>query len=146
MNPPGPILQVEDREEDVFLFEYALKRANITQPLQSVTDGQQVIDYLGGTGKFADRDKYPMPCLVLLDLKLPIRLGLDVLGWIRQQPGLKSLVVIVLTSSINEGDMRRAYELGANAFLVKPSDADVLADMCVALKHFWLTYNRTPAG
>jgi CheY-like chemotaxis protein len=71
-------------------------------------------------------------------------MGLEVLAWIRQQPELKWMIVIILSSSIHEGDIERAYELGVNAFLVKPSDADMLADMCKALKHFWLTYNKPP--
>ena len=71
-------------------------------------------------------------------------MGLEVLEWIRQQPAVKSLIVIILSSSVHEGDLRRAYELGANAFLVKPSDANTMAEMCKALNHFWLTYNRTP--
>lgn len=86
-----------------------------------------------------------MPCMVLLDLQLPQKLGLEVLEWIRQQPSLKWLIVIILSSSVHEGDIRRAYELGANAFLVKPPSTDTLADMCQALKHFWLIHNRPPA-
>ena len=145
MNEPPIILQVEDREEDVFLLRRALKRAELAADVQVATDGQEAIDYLGGHGKFADRERYPLPYLVLLDLKLPQRMGLDVLAWIRSQASLRSLIVIVLSSSIHEDDVRRAYELGANAFLVKPSDNNTLADMCQALKHFWLTYNQPPA-
>lgn len=138
------ILQVEDSEEDVFLLAYAFRRAGIAHPVRVAADGQQAIDYLEGRGVFADRAQHPLPALVLLDLKLPIRTGLDVLGWIRGQPALRTMIVIVLSSSINEGDVRRAYELGANAFLVKPSDANLLADMCQAVKHFWLTHNQLP--
>jgi CheY-like chemotaxis protein len=139
-----PILQVEDSDEDVFLLEYAFRRAGILNPVHVATDGQQAIDYLLGRGGFSDRERHPLPGLILLDLKLPMRTGLEVLAWVRQQPELKTLVVIVLSSSINDGDVRRAYELGANAFLVKPSDTNALADMCRALKHFWLTYNQPP--
>jgi len=139
------ILQVEDREEDVFLLRYAFKRAGIENPIQVAVDGQQAVDYLSGKGSYSDRLQFPLPQLVLLDLQLPHLTGLQVLEWIRQQPALKSLIVIVLSSSIHEGDIRRAYELGANAFLVKPSSTDTLADMSVALKHFWLTHNTYPA-
>jgi len=139
-----PILHVEDSEEDVFLLRYAFQRADIKTPVQVVEDGQQAIEYLAGIGKFADRQEFPLPCLVLLDLKLPHKMGLEVLEWIRQQPALKSLVVIILSSSVHEGDLRRAYQLGANAFLVKPSSANTMAEMCKALNHFWLTFNRTP--
>jgi CheY-like chemotaxis protein len=139
-----PILHVEDREEDVFLLRYAFKRAEIKIPVQVAADGQKAIDYLAGTGEFADRAQFAMPCLVLLDLQLPYKTGLEVLEWIRQQPSLKSLIVIILSSSVHEGDVRRAYDLGANAFLVKPSSADTLTDMCQALKHFWLVHNLPP--
>lgn len=145
MNDLPVILQVEDREEDVILLQRALRRAELEARLQVVTDGQEAIDYLSGQGRFADRAQYPMPYLVLLDLKLPLKMGLDVLGWIRSQPSLRSLIVIVLSSSIHEADVRRAYDLGANAFLVKPSDTNTLTDMCQALKHFWLTHNQPPA-
>ena len=144
MSVNGTILHVEDRDEDVFLLKYAFKRAEIKNPVQVATDGQQAIDYLAGAGKFADRKQFPLPCLVLLDLKLPYKMGLEVLEWVRQQPLGKSLIVIILSSSMQEGDIRRAYELGVNAFLVKPSNTDILADMCRALKHFWLTHNLPP--
>jgi CheY-like chemotaxis protein len=141
-----PLLHVEDRDEDVFLVQYAFKRSEITNPVQVVTDGQMAIDYLSGAGKFRDRMQFPLPSLVLLDLKLPHVMGMEVLGWIRQQPSLKRLIVIILSSSAEEGDIVRAYELGVNGFLVKPADANTLADMCKALKHFWLTYNQSAMG
>jgi len=140
------ILHVDDRPEDVFLLKYAFKRAEITNPIQVAADGQEAIDYLAGAGKFGDRQQFPLPCLVLLDLKLPLKMGLEVLEWIRGQAQFRSLIVIVLTSSIHEGDIKRAYDLGANAFLVKPSDSKVTLDMCKALKHFWLQHNQPPVG
>jgi len=139
------ILQVEDREEDVFLLRYAFKRAGIENPVRVVVDGQQAVNYLSGKDAYSDRLKFPLPHLILLDLQLPHLTGLQVLEWIRSQPALKPLIVIILSSSIHEGDIRRAYELGANAFLVKPSSTDTLADMAAALKHFWLTHNISPA-
>lgn len=138
-----PILHVEDSDEDVFLVHYSFKRAEITNPVHVVTDGQMAIDYLSGAGKFSDRTQFPLPGLVLLDLKLPHMTGMEVLAWIRQQPSLKRLIVIILSSSAQEGDIMRAYELGVNGFLVKPADANTLTDMCKALKHFWLTYNQS---
>jgi CheY-like chemotaxis protein len=138
------ILHVEDRPEDVYLLQYAFKRAEIANPVQVAADGQEAIDYLAGVGKYTDRKAFPLPCLVLLDLKLPIMMGLEVLEWIRNQTAFRSLIVIILTSSIYEGDIKRAYDLGANAFLVKPSDSNVTFDMCKALKHFWLQHNQPP--
>ena len=86
-----------------------------------------------------------MPCLVLLDLKLPYVMGLEVLKWIREQPG-PALVVVVLTSSGQDADIAAAYRLGANAYLIKPSEASKLDDMVKALKDFWLTHNTAPQG
>jgi CheY-like chemotaxis protein len=139
------ILHVEDSEEDVFLLQYAFRTTGISNPVQVVDDGDEAIDYLAGRGKFADRQAFPLPCLVLLDLKMPRKMGLEVLEWIRQQPQpeIKTLIVIVLSASANAGDVSRAYELNANAFLVKPSSSAVLADMCEALKHFWLVHNTS---
>jgi CheY-like chemotaxis protein len=144
MNVTRPILHVEDREDDVYLLNYAFKRAGIENPVQGLSNGQQVVDYLSGIGEFADRDRFPLPSLVLLDMQLPQKLGLEVLEWIRQQPTLRCMIVIMLTSSIYDRDVQRAYELGANAFLVKPADTEVLIDMCRALKHFWLVHNTPP--
>src|SRR5206468_7103443 len=94
-------------------------------------------------GKFANREKYPFPCLVLLDLKLPYVMGLEVLRWIRQQPGA-ALPVVMLTASGEDADIAAAYELGANAFLTKPSEANKLQDMVKAIKDFWLAHNILP--
>ena len=137
------ILQVEDDPNDVFFLKHALKRAGVANPIRVVNDGQEAIDYLKGAGRFADRDQFPLPGLVLLDLKLPHVMGLDVLKWIRQESGL-SLVVVLLTASAEEVDIASAYRLGANGFLVKPSEARKLVDMAKAIKDFWLTYNTLP--
>src|ERR1051326_8432997 len=128
MTTRHPILHVDDSDEDIFLFEYACKLAGIDDPIQNVNDGQQAIDYLNGSGKFKDRTQFPLPKALLLDLKLPYVMGLDVLKWIRQDSPMKSLIVIVLSSSFYEEDIERAYSLGANAFLIKPSDLNALAD------------------
>lgn len=138
-----PILQVEDDANDVFLLQHAMTKAGVANPIQVVTDGRQAIDYLNGIGKFGDREKYPLPCLVLLDLKLPHVMGLNVLKWIRQQPG-DALVVIMLTASGEDEDVKTAYRLGANAFLTKPSKASALEEMAKAIKDFWLTHNTLP--
>jgi two-component system response regulator len=137
------ILQVDDDPNDVFLFRHAMKKMGIENPIQVASDGQQAIDYLQGVGRFADRVKFPLPSLVLMDLKLPYVMGLDVLRWIRQQPGM-ALVVIVLTASGEDADIATAYRLGANAFLTKPSEASKLEEMVKAIKDFWLTHNTLP--
>jgi two-component system response regulator len=137
------ILQVEDDPNDVFLLRHAMKKMGVENPIQVASDGQQAIDYLQGAGQFADRAQFPLPCLVLLDLKLPYVMGLDVLKWIRQQHGAP-LVVVMLTASGEDADIATAYRLGANAFLTKPSEASKLADMVKSIKDFWLTHNTLP--
>src|SRR5678815_6079041 len=134
------ILQVEDDPNDVFLFHHATKRVGLENPIQVASNGQEAIDYLHGAGKFANREQFPLPCLVLLDLKLPYVMGLDVLKWIRQQPG-PALIVVMLTASGEDADIAAAYRLGANAFLTKPSESRKLEDMVKAIKDFWLTHN-----
>jgi CheY-like chemotaxis protein len=138
------ILQVEDDPNDVFLFDYAMKKAGVTNPIQVASDGQEAIDYLAGAGRFADRELFPLPCLVLLDLKLPHVLGLDVLKWIREQSGAHR-IVIIMSASDQETDIAAAYRLGANGYLVKPSEAGTFQDIAKAIKHFWLTHNLSPS-
>ena len=113
-------LLAEDSECDVLLVRKAMSQAGMDSPLFVVRDGEEAIAYLNGEGKFADRSEYPMPDLLFLDLAMPKINGFEVLQWIRQQPGLSDLRVIVLTSSQNIHDMKTAYLLGANSFLRKP--------------------------
>lgn len=137
------ILQVEDDPNDVFFLQRALKKAGVLNPIQVARDGQEAIDYLQGAGKFADRDTFPFPCLVLLDLKLPHVMGLDVLRWIRNQQGML-VPVVIMSASSEDSDMTVAYRLGVNGFLVKPSEASELESMAKAITHFWLTHNALP--
>ena len=136
------LLLVEDNEDDVFLMQRALKAARVVNPLFVVEDGQEAVDFLGGTGKFADRERYPLPSVVFLDLKLPFLSGHDVLAWIRRQKELESLVVIVLTSSNEASDLSRCYSLGANSYLVKPPTPEQLEELAKAFKWYWLEYNE----
>lgn len=137
------ILQVDDDPNDVILLQHAFRKVGVANPVQVASDGQQAIDYLRGAGVFADRARFPFPCLVLLDLKLPFVMGLDVLRWIRRQPGT-ALTVLMLTASASEADITEAYRLGANAFLTKPSEATRLEEMTRAIRDFWLTCNTLP--
>jgi CheY-like chemotaxis protein len=136
------ILQVDDDPNDIFLLQHAMRKVGVANPLQVADDGQQAIDYLQGAGKFTDRVQFPFPCLVLMDLKLPYVMGLDVLRWIRRQR--TALTVVMLTASASEADIVEAYHLGANAFLTKPSEASKLEEMVRAIKDFWLTHNTLP--
>jgi CheY-like chemotaxis protein len=137
-----PILVVEDSADDFFFLERSFKLAEVPNELRHADDGQRALDYLQGTGLFADREANPLPSLILLDLKLPLMHGFEVLSWIRKQPALKHIVIIVLTSSSEERDVARAYELGANAFLVKPTSIDTLTEIVRSLEFFWLRHNK----
>jgi CheY-like chemotaxis protein len=134
------ILLVEDSVDDVFFMGRALKGAGFTTPLQVAKDGQVALDYLGGANGYADRAKFPIPNLVLLDLKLPQVLGLDVLKWIRSRPEYQTLPVVVFTSSGERSDLERAYRLGANSFMVKPS-ADDLPALAKCFGEYWFKHN-----
>ena len=146
MTTKKAILLVEDNEDDVFLMERAFLGAGIINPMFQVEDGQQALDYLGGTGKFSDRSSYPLPAVVFLDLKLPFKSGHHVLEWIRQQPEFESLVVVVLTSSSEPSDVSKSYALGANSYVVKPPTPEQLESLAKAFKWYWLEYNRFVAS
>lgn len=130
----------------MLLLQHAFRAAEIQEAVQVVTDGQEAVDYLSGAGRFSDRTTYPLPQLVLLDLKLPGRSGLQVLEWMRAQPALRTMVVVALTSSSLKADVQRAYELGANSYVVKPSGIQRLTELARHLKGWWLRHNRFPAG
>jgi CheY-like chemotaxis protein len=136
------ILLVEDNENDVIFMQRALGTAEVVNPVQIVADGQSAINYLAGAGEFSDRQTFPLPALLFLDLKLPVKSGLDVLAWLRQRPEFKKLIVLVLTTSGEPSDIERALELGANAYLVKPSSVSELTEMMRATKAFWLRFNQ----
>src|SRR3989442_654748 len=107
-------LLAEDREDDIILIRRAFHKAHLLNPVQVVRDGEETIAYLKGEGRYANRAEYPLPALLLLDLKMPRKDGFEVLRWIRQEPGLRSLRVVVLTSSDRLQDVNLAYQLGAN--------------------------------
>jgi CheY-like chemotaxis protein len=133
------ILQVEDNEDDILLLSLAFKHAGITNPIQVVTDGEKAINYLAGTGAFSDRAAYPKPGLVLLDLKLPDKPGLEVLEWIRGQPEFKELPIIVLSSWANKSDVEHASQVGSDSYVLKPMDIHQYREFAKRLKSSWLT-------
>jgi CheY-like chemotaxis protein len=132
------ILYVEDEETDVVLLRLGFERAGMTEEINSVADGEDAINYLAGNGCFADRARYPLPMLVLLDINLPRKSGFEVLAWIRQQPQLGALPVVVYTSSARQSDRARACSLGASDYLVKPANLESIADIASKLKERWL--------
>lgn len=117
---PVTVLHVDDDPNDTMLLQVACAKADVDFELLNVEDGSEVIEYLSGTGKYADRTRYQLPGLVLLDLKMPRATGLDVLKWIRGHSMLKHLPVIVLSGSELKEDIHQAYAGGANSYLVKP--------------------------
>jgi CheY-like chemotaxis protein len=147
MSETTSILHVEDEGQDVFLLQRAFRAAGVVNPVQHVRDGEEAIDYLGGTGSYAHRKEPLQPHLVLLDLKLPGKTGLEVLEWIRAHPILRAMVVIVFSSSPEPEDVERAYHAGANSYIVKPIDLDQYAEIAILLKRWWLGYNQfAPIG
>jgi CheY-like chemotaxis protein len=138
------VLLVEDNSTDALMIQRAFKKANLLNPVQVVDDGDKAVDYLAAQGPYADREQHPFPVLVLLDLKLPRCSGLEVLEWLKQQPTIKRLPVVVLTSSQEDADVNRAYDLGANSYLVKPVDFDSLLEMVKALGMYWVIFNEKP--
>lgn len=148
MTEQSAILLVEDNDDDVALTRHALKAAAVQNPVHVVETGPAAIEYLSGANEFRDRTKYPLPGIVFLDLKLPMMSGHEVLAWIRAQPQLESLIVVVLTSSDEPSDLRRSYSLGANSYLVKPLTARQLTDLARALNWVWVPELRvkTPVG
>lgn len=120
MNRNAPILLAEDDEADVLLMRRALREAGVTNPLVVVSNGQEAIAYLNGEGPYAQRGKYPSPCVLVLDLRMPLMDGFEVLTWLQKRRRPKDLQVIILSSSELETDVLQAFELGADAFWVKP--------------------------
>ena len=140
------ILHVEDDPNDVLLVGRALRKAEVTARVEVVNDGEQAVKYLCGQDRYADREIFPLPEVVLLDLKLPRKSGLEVLAWIRSNGGVKRIPVVMLTSSKQPVDINHAYDLGVNAYLVKPVSFDALVEMLRALDLFWLHMNEAPSS
>ena len=138
-----PLLLVDDSENDVELMRMAFHRANFNSPLYALRNGEEAIAYLTGEGIYSDRDMFPHPAVMLLDLNMPMKNGFEVLAWLRAQPEYKRLLVIVLTASMRSDDVERAFGLKADAFFVKPSDLDELTAMLRCLRD-WLHYNHFP--
>lgn len=140
MNRPT-ILHVEDDPNDVVLLEHACRKAGVEWEIKRVADGEEAIAYLSGREQFADRRNYPLPRLILLDLKMPHLSGFDVLQWRRENDRVKVVPVVILSSSNHDVDLTRAYELGVNSYLIKPVSFDALVGIVKALSDYWLTLN-----
>lgn len=144
MNHPSCILLVDDSVMDVELALDAFREVKLSGNIQVAYNGQQAVDYVLGQGKFADRQTYPLPDVILLDLKMPGIDGFEVLRRLKGKSGLKRLPIVVLTSSREEGDRDLAYDLGANSYLVKPVSFLGFIDMIRSVENYWLSLNVGP--
>src|SRR5262245_31179036 len=138
MDSPLRILVAEDELEDELFLRRAFAKAGVNAPIYFARDGQEVVDYLQGKPPFENPVEFPLPNLLLLDLKLPHISGLKVLEWLRGQPGLSRLLVVVFSASRDSEDVTRAYALGANAYIIKPHDPSELVQIVQRLQNYWL--------
>ena len=138
------ILLAEDDQNDVMLIKRAFSKSHVINPIACVENGEEAVAYFSGEGEYADRERYPLPFMMLLDLKLPRLSGHEVLKWLREQPGLKRLPVVVLTSSREPSDINRAYEIGANSYLVKPVVFEEFSTLLKQLQVYWLMLSEHP--
>jgi CheY-like chemotaxis protein len=142
VRPDPVILVAEDNENDVLMLRRAFQHLSVTAPIQYVDNGEEVIAYLDGTGKFARREEYPLPDILLLDLKMPRKNGFDILTWWRERKDLAAIRVVVLTTSGEIRDVNEAYRLGAASFLVKPVNFDEFRNTLFAMFQYWHTNRR----
>jgi CheY-like chemotaxis protein len=142
-----PILLAEDDKNDIFLMRRAFDNAGFHNPLYVVHNGQEVTNYLGGAGEYADRERYPLPGLLLLDLKMPLMDGFDVLAWLRGQEKFNTLPVVVLSSSKLEADVGKSREMGVYDYRVKPQRFEDLVRLLDDVRRCWLDekFNRHQA-
>lgn len=146
METEAIILLVEDDKMDIELTLDAFQEVRFKNSIQVAKDGQQALDYLFGREDYADRTQYPLPHLVLLDLKMPGVDGFEVLRQVKAVPILKRIPVIILTSSKEEGDRALTYDIGANSYLVKPVSFDGFLEIIKHIEGYWLSLNVSPPG
>jgi CheY-like chemotaxis protein len=144
MKSNGAILLVEDDSTDILLMERMLAKAQISQQLFVALNGVEAIDFLIKADASHHPDKNPLPRLILLDLKLPLKSGLEVLKWIREQPLLKRIPVIIFTSSLDRSDVNGAYDLGANGYFLKTGSLEKMREIVVLWRDHWLVHNQNP--
>jgi CheY-like chemotaxis protein len=132
------ILLAEDEETDVVMFRLAIRRAGMAFAVQVAHDGQEAVDYLSGQEPYTNRAEFPLPSLIVLDLKMPRLTGFDVLAWLRLRPELRSIPAVVLSSSSYPQDLEQATQLGAREYFVKPHTVDELAKVLQTATGKWL--------
>ncbi len=144
MNTPLSILVAEDEVGDMLLLRRAFEKAGVSAPVHIARNGQEVIDYLCGTPPFSDPVTHPLPSLLLLDLRLPVISGFDLIKWLRTEPRLRYMIIVVFSSSQDPDDINCAYELGANSYIIKPREPDELVMIIKQLQQYWLNINASP--
>lgn len=141
---PGTILLVEDDPGDAALMRRGFEKAGVLNPIQHITHGDKVLAYLAGVNEYADRTAYPLPVLILLDLKLPGMTGLEILRWVRTQRDLRRIPAVVLTMNEDPDTINAAYDAGANSYLLKPGDRKGIVGMINTIQQYWLRLNEPP--
>jgi len=143
----SPVLLAEDNPNDVLLVRRAFQENRARHPLHVVGNGHEAIEYLAGADPFADRAAYPFPALLLLDLKMPVKDGLEVLRWLNQRPEIsRKLPVVVLSSAELPNETQMAYAMDIQACIVKPLSYAELREKIRILKEYWLDYEAGPAA
>jgi CheY-like chemotaxis protein len=139
MHTNGILMLVDDSMNDLELMRIAFKRARIRNPIAEMYSGEQAIAYLSGEGEYADRRHFPLPCIVITDLKMPGVDGFDLLEWLKGQSAFDRIPKIVLTASAHQEDEKRASELGCSAYLVKPEQLDGLVKLVSEMNEDWIS-------
>jgi CheY-like chemotaxis protein len=142
MKEEDAILLAEDSEDDLVLMRHAFRRAGIRNRVHEVRHGKDAINYLQGLGPYADRERYPLPCVIITDIKMPYN-GITFLEWLRSKPEFHHVPKLVLSSSGMDVDRDRAAELGACAYFVKPNDVQALVDVVITIDEDWIS-NHCP--
>ena len=142
--PLGTILLVEDEASDAVLIQRAFEKVGVRNPIAHLANGDAALAYLEGINQYGDRVKFPLPILIILDLKLPGLSGLQILKWIRTKRDLRLIPVVVLTGSADTTNIQSAYEAGANSYLLKPADRAEIVRVVEALEQYWMQVNVAP--
>ena len=142
--PLATILLVEDDASDAELFRRGFEKANVLNPLVQLHNGDEALAYLAGVDQYSDRVKFPLPALILLDLKMPGMTGLQLLQWMRTQRDIRRIPVVVLTGNEEPATVNAAYDLGVNSYLLKPGDAAQIGELVQSIQRYWMEMNQAP--
>ena len=140
------ILIAEDDPNDVMLLELAIRKNGIRNPVKVVRDGEEAIEYLEGKGQYKDRERFPFPSVIISDVKMPRRNGLEVIEWVRRHPRCSIIPIVMLSGSRIQNDVLSAYKLGANSYFTKPSTLDELSDLLKLAFEYWTRSERPLQG